>query len=73
VILSLPNGPVRLLRAGEERIRRSQARGLSGDDPTLPFRWLQVSRDGRTLSVGVGPIEEGAPDAELWETLIEIR
>jgi hypothetical protein len=73
VILTLPHGPVRLLPAGEERIRQSRARGLSGDDPVLPFRWLQVTRDGQTLSVAVGPVDYGGKEEELFETLIEIR
>jgi hypothetical protein len=70
VILS---GDIRLLPAGEERIRRAKRRGLPGDDPGLPFRWLQVTRDGQTLSVAVGPVDYGWADRELWETLLEIH
>jgi hypothetical protein len=73
VILSFPRGPVRLLTAGAERIRRSQARGLPGDDPELPVRWLKVTRDGQTFSVAVGPVDYGWADRELWETLLEIH
>jgi hypothetical protein len=67
------SGDIRLLPAGEERIRRAQERGLPGDDPDLPFRWLQIARDGRTLSVAIGPVDYGGKDAELFETLLEIR
>lgn len=64
---------ITVLPAGKERIRRSVERGLPGDDPALPVRWLSVTRDGETLSVGVGPVEAGGPDVELYETLLEIR
>lgn len=72
MILSLPYG-VRILPAGEERIRRAEARGLRGDDPELPFRWRTVTREGRTLSVAIGPVDYGWADRELWETLLEVR
>lgn len=71
MILSLLS--VKVLPRGEERIRRSQARGCKGDDPALPIRWLTTTRAGKTLSVAVGPVDYGERDEELFETLLEIR
>jgi len=72
VILSLPSG-IRLLPAGEERLRRALERGLDGDDPALPVRTMAVLSEGRTLSVAVGPIDYEEPDSQLWEFVLEIR
>lgn len=49
----------RILPAGEERFER-------GND-ALPVRELTIDRDGRALTVWVGPVEPGGPERELWE------
>lgn len=63
----------RILPAGAERLRRAATRGHEEDDPALPARELTLSRGGRALTVWIGPIDQGDPDAELWELDAEIR
>lgn len=52
---------VRILPEGEKR--------LMGEDggKGLPIRELVLDRDGRNLTVWVGPVEYGGPEEELWE------
>lgn len=63
---------VRMLPAGEERIRRAQERGHKRDDMALPTRELVIDRDGRNLTVWVGPVDYGGPEEELWQMEIGI-
>lgn len=52
---------VRVLPDGEKRLMREDGgRGL-------PVRELVMDRDGRNLTVWLGPIEPGGPECELWE------
>lgn len=54
-----------ILPAGRERLER-------GND-ALPVRELTIERDGRALTVWVGPVEPGGPERELWELDVEVR
>lgn len=62
----------RMLPAGEERLKRAGERGHVNDDPELPLRELIIDRDGRNLTVWVGPVDYGAPEEELWELDVTI-
>jgi integrase len=53
----------RILDAGEERITGAQARGHDLDDPELPTREVSIDRDGRHLTVWIGPVERGRSGA----------
>jgi hypothetical protein len=57
--------------AGEERIRRSMARGHRGDDPRLPIRQVSVRRDGRHYISWFGPVDHGWRDQALWEMEVD--
>jgi hypothetical protein len=57
----------RILEGGRDRARRCMERGFEADDPSLPIRWLDMTRGDKTLSVAVGPIEPGGQEVELME------
>lgn len=63
---------LRMLPAGEERVRRAQERGHKRDDMSLPIRELAVDRDGRHMTVWIGPVDHGGPEEELWEMDLEL-
>jgi hypothetical protein len=59
--------------AGEERIRRSIARGNLGDDPQLPIRQVSLQREGRNFISWYGPVDHGWRGQALWEMEIDFE
>ncbi len=59
----------RALPAGDRRDAwRARSREAGFDpEPDLPMRELIIDRDGRNLTVWLGPAEPGGPEEELYE------